>query len=180
MGQAQQKRRTVLIVEDDAELRRLTAVLFEDEQVDTMECESAEAALGTLLIGGREVAMTSARARRCTSAWCRLLAQVVAVAQRADRRCTGPRISRVMCGVSRPARPFWRSSNVRRTVASSSDLFYRRRRPSMSPKLPVRPQASAARLGRYRLAKAARSGARISRACRLVARQGLPPRCTTQ
>jgi CheY-like chemotaxis protein len=32
MGQAQQKRRAVLIVEDDAELRSLTAALFEDEQ----------------------------------------------------------------------------------------------------------------------------------------------------
>ena len=59
MGQAQQKRRTVLIVEDDAELRSLTAALFEDEQVDTIECESAEAALATLLIGGREVARSS-------------------------------------------------------------------------------------------------------------------------
>jgi hypothetical protein len=29
MGQAQQKRRAVLIVEDDAELRSLTAALFE-------------------------------------------------------------------------------------------------------------------------------------------------------
>jgi CheY-like chemotaxis protein len=63
MGQAQQKRRTVLIVEDDAELRSLTAALFEDEQVDTIECESAEAALGTLLIGGREVAMIFADVR---------------------------------------------------------------------------------------------------------------------
>jgi hypothetical protein len=34
-----------LIVEDDAELRHLTAALFEDEQMDTIECESAEAAL---------------------------------------------------------------------------------------------------------------------------------------
>jgi len=41
MGQAQQKRRAVLIVEDDAELRSLTAALFEDEQVETIECESA-------------------------------------------------------------------------------------------------------------------------------------------
>jgi DNA-binding NtrC family response regulator len=57
MGQAQHKRRAVLIVEDDAELRSLMAALFEDEQVDTIECESAEAALATLLIGGREVAM---------------------------------------------------------------------------------------------------------------------------
>jgi len=41
-----------LIVEDDVELRSLTAALFEDEEVDTIECESAEAALATLLIGG--------------------------------------------------------------------------------------------------------------------------------
>jgi CheY-like chemotaxis protein len=57
MGQAQQKRRAVLIVEDDAELRSLTAALFEDEEMDTIECESAEAALAPLLIGGRDVAM---------------------------------------------------------------------------------------------------------------------------
>src|ERR671937_2755991 len=57
MGQAQQKRRAELIVEDDAELRSLTSALFEDEQVETIECESAEAALATLLIGGPEVAM---------------------------------------------------------------------------------------------------------------------------
>ena len=57
MGQGQQKRRAVLIVEDDAELRHLMAALFEDEQMDTIECESAEAALATLLIGGRGVAM---------------------------------------------------------------------------------------------------------------------------
>jgi CheY-like chemotaxis protein len=63
MGQAQQKRRTVLIVEDDAELRSLMAALFEDEQIDTLECESAEAALATLLIGGREVAMIFADVR---------------------------------------------------------------------------------------------------------------------
>ena len=63
MGQAQQKRRAVLIVEDDAELRSLMTALFEDEQVDTIECESAEAALATLLIGGREVAMIFADVR---------------------------------------------------------------------------------------------------------------------
>jgi DNA-binding NtrC family response regulator len=63
MGQAQQKRRAVLIVEDDAELRSLMAALFEDEQVDTIECESAEAALATLLIGGREVAVIFADVR---------------------------------------------------------------------------------------------------------------------
>jgi DNA-binding NtrC family response regulator len=63
MGQAQQKRRAVLIVEDDAELRSLMAALFEDEQLDIIECESAEAALATLLIGGREVAMIFADVR---------------------------------------------------------------------------------------------------------------------
>src|SRR6266516_3423529 len=63
MGQAQQKRRAVLVVEDDAELRSLMAALFEDEQVDTIECESAEAALATLLIGGRGVAMIFADVR---------------------------------------------------------------------------------------------------------------------
>jgi hypothetical protein len=40
MGQAQQKHRAVLIVEDDAELRHLTAALFEDEKVDSIECEA--------------------------------------------------------------------------------------------------------------------------------------------
>jgi CheY-like chemotaxis protein len=63
MGQAQQKRRAVLIVEDDAELRRLSAALFEDERLDTIECESAEAALAVMLIGGREVAMIFADVR---------------------------------------------------------------------------------------------------------------------
>jgi DNA-binding NtrC family response regulator len=63
MGQAQHKRRAVLIVEDDAELRSLTAALLEDKQLDTIECESAEAALATLLIGGREVAMIFADVR---------------------------------------------------------------------------------------------------------------------
>jgi len=63
MGQAHQKHRAVLIVEDDAELRQLTASLLEDERLDTIECESAEAALAILLIGGREVAMIFADIR---------------------------------------------------------------------------------------------------------------------
>jgi DNA-binding NtrC family response regulator len=63
VGQGQQKRRAVLIVEDDAELRQLTAALLEDEKLDTIECESAEAALAILLIGGREVAMIFADVR---------------------------------------------------------------------------------------------------------------------
>jgi DNA-binding NtrC family response regulator len=63
MGQAQQKHRAVLIVEDDAELRSLTAALLKDEELDTIECESAEAALAVMLIGGREVAMIFADIR---------------------------------------------------------------------------------------------------------------------
>jgi DNA-binding NtrC family response regulator len=63
MGQAQQKRGAVLIVEDDAKLRSLTAALFEDEEMDTIECESAEAALATLLIGGRDIVMIFADVR---------------------------------------------------------------------------------------------------------------------
>jgi CheY-like chemotaxis protein len=57
MGQAQQNRRAVLIVEDDAELREFAARLLEDGELDTIECESAEAALATMLIRGRDVAM---------------------------------------------------------------------------------------------------------------------------
>ena len=63
MGQAQPKRPTALIVEDDAELRSLTAALLEEEQLDTIECESAEAALAVLLIGGQEIAMIFADVR---------------------------------------------------------------------------------------------------------------------
>ena len=63
MGQAQQKHRAVLIVEDDPDIRSLTAALLEDEQVDTIECESAEAALATMLMRGREVAMIFADVR---------------------------------------------------------------------------------------------------------------------
>jgi hypothetical protein len=47
VGQAHPKR-TVLIVEDDAELRNLTAALLEDEQLDIIECESAEVALAVM------------------------------------------------------------------------------------------------------------------------------------
>ena len=63
MGQARQKIRAVLIVEDDAEVRSLAATLLEDEQLDIIECESAEAALAIMLIGGREVAMIFADVR---------------------------------------------------------------------------------------------------------------------
>jgi DNA-binding NtrC family response regulator len=63
MGQAQQKRRAVLIVEDDPDIRSLTAALFEDKELATIECESAEAALAIMLMGGREVAMIFADVR---------------------------------------------------------------------------------------------------------------------
>src|SRR5262245_46099745 len=63
MEQAQQNRRAVLIVEDDAELRRFAARLLEDGELDTIECESAEAALATMLIRGRDVAMIFADIR---------------------------------------------------------------------------------------------------------------------
>jgi len=63
MGKARQKSRAVLIVEDDAEVRSLAATLLEDEQLDIIECESAEAALAIMLIGGREVAMIFADVR---------------------------------------------------------------------------------------------------------------------
>ena len=63
MGQAQQTRGAVLIVEDDAELRNLTVALLEDEQLDTIECESAEAALAVMLIGGQHVALIFADIR---------------------------------------------------------------------------------------------------------------------
>ena len=52
-----------MIVEDDAALRSLAVALFEDEQVNTIECESAEAALAIMLIGGRDVAMIFADIR---------------------------------------------------------------------------------------------------------------------
>ena len=49
MGQVLAKRRTVLIVEDDLDLRHLTAALLADEQLETIECVSAEAALAIML-----------------------------------------------------------------------------------------------------------------------------------
>ena len=63
MGQALRKHRTVLIVEDDAELRSLMATLLEDEQLETIECESAEAALAVMLMRGRDIDMIFADVR---------------------------------------------------------------------------------------------------------------------
>ena len=63
MGQALPKHRTILIVEDDADLRRLTATLLEDDHLDTIECESAEAALAVMLMHGRDIALIFADVR---------------------------------------------------------------------------------------------------------------------
>jgi CheY-like chemotaxis protein len=62
VGQAHPKR-TILIVEDDAELRNVTAALLEDEQLDTVECESAEAALAVMLMHERDISMIFADVR---------------------------------------------------------------------------------------------------------------------
>jgi len=59
----EQARRAVLIVGDDAGLRELAAALLEDSEVDSIECESAEAALATMLMRGQEVAMIFADVR---------------------------------------------------------------------------------------------------------------------
>jgi DNA-binding NtrC family response regulator len=63
MERIQSKRRKVLIVEDDAELRLLTKVILEERQFDIIECESAEAALATMLLRGKDVAMVFADVR---------------------------------------------------------------------------------------------------------------------
>jgi DNA-binding NtrC family response regulator len=57
------KRRTVLIVEDDAELRSLMTALLQEEQLDSVECESAEAALAVVFIGEHDIAMVFADVR---------------------------------------------------------------------------------------------------------------------
>src|SRR5205823_965212 len=57
MGQAQPRRPIALIVEDDADLRSFAATLLEESELDTIECESAEAALATMQVRGRDVTM---------------------------------------------------------------------------------------------------------------------------
>jgi CheY-like chemotaxis protein len=42
-----------LIVEDDPEVRLLTKMVLEESELDVIECESAEAALATMLLRGR-------------------------------------------------------------------------------------------------------------------------------
>jgi CheY-like chemotaxis protein len=63
MGQARPPRRIALVVEDDAELRWLSATLLEESELDIVECESAEAALAVMLMRGVEVAMIFADIR---------------------------------------------------------------------------------------------------------------------
>jgi DNA-binding NtrC family response regulator len=62
-GRSGQQRRIALIVEDDADLRWLTATLLEESELDIIECESAEAALATMLIRGKDVTMIFADIR---------------------------------------------------------------------------------------------------------------------
>ena len=52
-----------MIVEDDAELRHLTKLVLEESELDIVESESAEAALATMLLRGRDVAMIFADIR---------------------------------------------------------------------------------------------------------------------
>jgi CheY-like chemotaxis protein len=61
--QAQAKKRIALIVEDDADLRQLTALLLEESEFDAVECESAEAALAVMLLRGKDVSMVFADIR---------------------------------------------------------------------------------------------------------------------
>ena len=63
MGLAQQKRRIALIVEDDPEIRLLTTAVLEESELEIIECESAEAALATMLLRGQDVAMIFANIR---------------------------------------------------------------------------------------------------------------------
>src|SRR5262245_1688455 len=63
MGRQAHLKQTVLIVEDDAKLRSLTAAFLEEEQLDTIECESAEAALAVMLMGRHDVSLILADIR---------------------------------------------------------------------------------------------------------------------
>jgi DNA-binding NtrC family response regulator len=63
MEAAPSQRRTILVVEDDADLRSLIAMLFEEGELEIVECESAEAALANMLLRGRDVIMIFADVR---------------------------------------------------------------------------------------------------------------------
>jgi DNA-binding NtrC family response regulator len=51
MGESQNASRAASIVEDDADQRSLTAMLLQENGFETIECESAEAALATSVVG---------------------------------------------------------------------------------------------------------------------------------
>src|ERR1700730_10811120 len=57
MGRVQSKRRKVLIVEDETELRLLMKMMLEESELEVIECKSEEAALATMLLRGQDVAM---------------------------------------------------------------------------------------------------------------------------
>ena len=57
MSRVQSTRRMALIVEDDAEVRLLMKMMLQESELDIIECESAEAALATMLLRGQDVAM---------------------------------------------------------------------------------------------------------------------------
>ena len=63
MDRVGSKQRKVLLVEDDTELRLLTKTILEEAEFDIIECDSAEAALATVLLRGQEVAMIFADIR---------------------------------------------------------------------------------------------------------------------
>ena len=52
-----------LIVEDDQDLLELTAMLLQEGGFDTIECQSAEAALAVMLLRGEDVTMVFADIR---------------------------------------------------------------------------------------------------------------------
>jgi CheY-like chemotaxis protein len=55
MGQAQPNRRLAFVVEDDADLRWLMTSLFEETEFEVIGMKSAEVALATMLLRGRDV-----------------------------------------------------------------------------------------------------------------------------
>jgi len=57
VGTTRPERRTVLVVEDDTELRALIVLLFEDSELEVVGCEDAEAALATMRRARRDVVM---------------------------------------------------------------------------------------------------------------------------
>jgi DNA-binding NtrC family response regulator len=63
MGQSQPLGRIALVVEDDADQRWLTATLLQETGLETIESETAEAALATILLRPREVCMVFADVR---------------------------------------------------------------------------------------------------------------------